>query len=167
MESSTLHQRIPQDLVPLPTMPWSVRPDEIPLTVDEVRTALWVESGNVSKAAARLKADPIRVRRFIKNSPRLSAEMAEAREQLLDRAEDVMREALDDADDASRRDSMARFVAKELGQERGFGKAGTGAKVTINDKDGRTIQVTWGDGSSVAGPDDDMSGPVINHEAAE
>jgi hypothetical protein len=166
MESDTLHQNLPQDLVPLPTMPWSVRPDELPLNVDEVRTAIWLESGNVTKAAKRLKSDPLRVRRFIKQSPRLSAELKEAEEQLLDRAQEVVREALDDTDDASRRDTMAKFVLKELGQERGFGKPTNGGKVTINNKDGGLIQVSWGDGSSVAGPEDN-SGPVIDHEAAE
>lgn len=156
---------LPVDLVPLPTMPWDVRPDSLPLTVEEVRTALWANSGNVTKAAQLLKVDSARLRRYIKNSPRLSVEVEEARNQILDRAEEIMIEALNDEDDVVRRDSMAKFALTNLGKERGFGQRPGAGTLTINNTGGGTIQVSWGDGSSVTDPEGDDDGSVIEHQA--
>lgn len=152
-------------------MPWDVRPDNLALTVEEVRTALWCNEGNITRAAAMLKVDSNRLRRYIANSPRLSAEKEEARNQMVDRAEEVIIEALHDNEDVTRRDSMAKFVAVNLGKDRGYGSKGLGG-VTINNAKGGTIQVSWGDGSTITGSDEeDSGGPVIEHdgydEAAE
>ena len=155
--------QLPVNLIPLPTMPWDVRPDSLPLTVEEVRTALWCNEGNISRAASMLKVDSARLRRYIAASPRLSAEKEEARHQVLDRAEEVMVEALNDSEDAVRRDSMAKFALTNLGKDRGYGNKGIGG-VTINNTKGGTIQVSWGDGSSITGSDEEESaGPVIEH----
>ncbi|HWI66891.1 MAG TPA: hypothetical protein VNS88_00685 [Nitrospiraceae bacterium] len=122
--------RIPQDLVPLPTAPYEERPASLPLDVEECRTALWLERGNIPDAAARLKVTPIRLRNFVQNSPRLLAEQREAREQLADRAEKIVYEALHDEVDSSRRDSMAKYVLNSvIGKTRGFGSAGVGVKI--------------------------------------
>lgn len=156
--------QVPVNLVPLPTMPWDVRPEELPLTVDEARTALWKAEGNITKAAQILKVDSARLRRYISNSPRLSAEMEEAKNQILDRAEEVIVEALNDLDDVVRRDSMAKYVTTNLGKKRGYGNTSPGG-VTINNHGGKMV-VQWGDGSAIAGSDD--GGPkTIDHEAAE
>lgn len=160
--------QLPVNLVPLPTMPWDVRPDELPLTIEEARTAIWANAGNVTKAALMLKVDSARLRRYIASSPRLSAEKEEARNQILDKAEDVLIEALTDTDDVVRRDSMAKFALTNLGKDRGYGSKGTN-NLTINNSSGGTIQVSWGDGSSITGPgdNDDDPGSVIEHVAAE
>lgn len=155
---------LPVNLVPLPTMPWDVRPEELPLTIDEARTAIWMEAGNITKAALRLKVDSARLRRFVRSSPRLSAEMEEAREQILDRAEDVVVEALNDLEDVVRRDSMAKHVLTNLGRNRGYGSKSPGNVNIVNN--GGKVVVQWGDGTSF--DDEDAAEPkTINHEAAE
>lgn len=149
---------LPHDLVPLPTMPYNMRPDSLPLDIEECRTALWQSRGNVTEAAKRLKISSARLRNFIKKSPYLSAEADEAREQLIDMAEDVVYEALADTADTGRQDAMARFVLTGPGKNRGYG---TGApKVTINNQKGATISLAWGDGTTFQ-PD---SGSVIEHD---
>jgi len=136
---------LPDNLVPLPTAPYSERPDSIPLTIAEVRTALWRSSGNISSAAELLKVSSTRLRTYVRNSSYLSAEAAEAREILADRAEDIVREALNDEGDAQRRDQMARFVLTQVGGSRGFGKNNS-ARVNINNMGNVVIQ--WADGTS-------------------
>lgn len=129
----------PNDLMPLPTMPYPERPDSLPLDVEECRTALWMHNGNVTEAAKTLKVSSSRLRSFIKSSAYLSAEAAEAREQLVDKAEDVVREALNDPD---RADAMARFVLSSLGKTRGYNQnSATGAK-SINIGN---MTIVWGD----------------------
>lgn len=154
---------LPTDLVPLPTMPYDVRPDALPLDIEECRTALWLERGNISEAARRIKVAPARFRAFVKSSPRLQGECDEAREQLQDIAEDIAYEALTDESDAGRRDQMARFVMGTLGKSRGFGQNG-GASVNINSPKG-PITIKWGDGTTLSAPGDnavDVTPKVVN-----
>lgn len=149
---------LPQDLVPLPTMPWDSRPDSLPLDIEECRTAIWQSRGNITDAAKRLKISSMRLRRFVASSPYLSAEVGEAREQLIDIAEDVVYDALTDKEDTGRQDAMARFVLTGPGKHRGYG---TGApKVTINNQKGGQISLAWGDGTEFR-PDEPK---VIEHE---
>lgn len=152
---------LPRDLIPLPTMPYDERPVELPLDVEECRTAIWYNRGNVTKAAAMLKISPMRLRRFVTASPRLSAELDEAAEQLLDMAQDNVAEALADDSDAQRRDNMSKFVLKELGGKRGYGSAGKGITLKPGTGSGRFV-IEWGDGSSISEPADE--GQVIDHE---
>lgn len=145
----------PDDLVPLPTMPWEERPSELPLVVEEVRTALWRCSGNVTEAAKLLKTPTIRLRNFIRNSPRLSAEEQEAREQIVDTAEDVVKEALLDPD---RQDTMARFVLGSIGRGRGWGQGNPSVKINSSGP----LNITWSDGSSVSMQDSQtIEGEVV------
>lgn len=151
---------LPNDLIPLPTMPYSERPSELPLDIQECRTAIWQCSGNISRAAALLKVPSNRLRNFVKKSPFLSEEAKESQERLVDKAEDVIEEALDDADDPGRRDTMARFVASNLGRHRGYGTGTPG--VSLNLPKG-PMTITWGDGSIVTGNDNaqEDAGKVI------
>ena len=110
---------IPDDLLPIPTQPWDQRPVELPLDPEEVRTAIWRTNGNISAASALIKVPSNRLRRFIANSPRLSREIEESREQIVDIAEGVVRDALRDPD---RADPMARFVLGTMGRKRGWGQ---------------------------------------------
>lgn len=141
-------------------MPYDVRPDALPLDIEECRTALWMYRGNVTKAAARIKVSANRLRNFIKGSKRLTEEVLEAREQLVDIAEDVAYEALTDEVDASRRDQMARYVMTNLGRERGYGTNGNG--VTLNLPKGN-LKVAWADGSSLS-VSQEPEAKVIEHE---
>jgi hypothetical protein len=127
-------------------MPYTIRPVELPLDVEECRTAIWRCRGNISKAAELIKVPSARLRKFVAKSPFLTEEVKEASEQLVDLAEDIVHEALTDAGDAGRRDTMARFVLTGIGKSRGHGSAGAG--VSINLPKG-PINISWGDGTSV------------------
>jgi hypothetical protein len=112
---------LPPDLVAIPTQPWDERPAELPLDAEEVRTALWLNKGNISLAANQLKVSSSRLRNFVHAKPRLLAEQREAREQLADRAEQIVDEALNDPADAGRRDGMAKFILNsEMARGRGL-----------------------------------------------
>lgn len=139
-------------------MPYDERPVALPLDVEECRTALWLCRGNISEAAKRLKITPSRLRTYVKNSPRLSAEVEEARQQLVDIAEDVAYDALTDEADPGRRDQMARFVMSNLGKDRGYGSGNSG--VTLNLPKGR-VNIQWADGSSLSAETSDEK--VIEH----
>lgn len=155
---------MPGDLLPIPTQPWDERPDSLPLVHEEVRTALWLEQGNVAKAAARLKVAPYRLRNFINSSPRLLAEQTEAREQLADRAEEVVKEALFDPLDTARRDGMAKYVLSSIGRNRGFG-TGPGKQININSQGGN-ILIQWADGSPLT-PENGDSARDITQDCVE
>ena len=137
---------LPQDLIPLPTSPWVERPSAVPLDIEECRTALWMVRGNITEAAKLIKITPLRLRNFVSKSPYLSAEMQEAKDQLVDIAEDVVYEALTDEDDKTRKDSMARFVLGSQGKARGWGHATGG--MSIKNSSGGTVIVQWADGTS-------------------
>ena len=152
---------IPNDLAALPSMPWLERPLELPLDIEECRTAIWMAAGNISEAAKILKTTSIRLRAFVKKSPYLSAEMQEAADRLVDIAEANVRDALTDELDPSRRDTMSRFVLTNIGKSRGWG---TGSPtVNVKNSAGGTIVVQWADGSTFGDESqDDMK--TIEHE---
>jgi hypothetical protein len=133
---------LPEDLAPLPTQPWDVRPAELPLDVEECRTAIWRNSGNITRAASLLKIHPARLRAFVKQHDRLRREVEEAAEQLIDKAEDVVAEALDDPD---RADQMARFVLQTRGKSRGWGNSQPG---NVNIQNTGPIQISWQTGDT-------------------
>lgn len=140
--------QIPENLIPLPTAPYDQRPASMPLDVEECRTAIWRTAGNVTRAAGLLKVPSQRLRTFIKSHDRLKREVEEASEQVLDKAEDVVRDALDDPD---RADAMARFVLQTKGRSRGWGN-GSGNGVVVNSSG--PIQISWADGTQLRGGDD-------------
>lgn len=92
-----------------------------------------------------LKTTSSRLRRFITDSAYLSAELQESKDQMIDRAESNVLEALNDEEDASRRDTMSRFVLGNLGRARGWGTGNAGINIKNS---GGTIVVQWADGST-------------------
>lgn len=146
-----MFEGMPKDLVALPTAPWDKRPAELPLVIEEVRTAIWMCRGNVTQAAELLKVTSLRLRNFIKNSRYLTAELEEAGEQLVDIAESVAYEALTDSTDPSRRDAMARFIMGGKGRSRGHGAGGGKVSVGVNAPGGAVV-IQWGDGQAVVAP---------------
>jgi len=152
---------IPNDLVALPTMPYKERPTELPLDIEECRTALWMANGNVSKAAQLLKTTSIRLRNFVKKSPYLSAEMQEAADRLVDIAESNVLDALLDEQDPSRRDTMSRFVLTNIGRSKGWGTGGA-PSLSLKNSAGGTIIVQWQDGQQFGDSNKDIEGEVIN-----
>lgn len=162
-----MDSNIPGDLVALPTMPYNERPAELPLDVEECRTAIWMARGNITKAAELLKVPSIRLRTFIKKSAYLTAEVAESSEQLVDIAESNVLEALTDDVDPSRRDTMSRFVLSNIGKGRGWGTGG--GTVNVKNTAGGTIVVKWADGSTfgVKDPEENtIEGELVNESAA-
>lgn len=155
---------IPADLVPLPTMPYEERPVGLPLDMEECRTALWRCRGNISLAARLIKVSSSRLRNYVAKSPRLTDEVREAQQQLVDVAEDIAYEALTDGDDPGRRDQMARFVMSNLGRDRGYGTGKAG--VTINNPKGPVV-IQWADGQSLSGPQNDNNMIDVSPVAAE
>lgn len=143
---------LPDDLVPLPTAPWDERPDSVPLDVEEARTALWLASGNIGKAAARLKVPSNRLRKFVNASARLTEVVAEAREMMVDIAESNIMDALMEAEDYTRRDAMSKFVLTTLGKERGFS---TSTTITLSKKlPAGPIDFKWIEGEVIEQKDD-------------
>lgn len=124
----------------------------MPLDVEECRTAIWLTRGNITEASKLIKVTSSRLRTFINKSPYLSAEIKEAKDQLVDIAEDVVFDALTDDEDKGRKDTMARFVLTNLGRNRGYGTVANG--MSIKNSAGGTIVVQWADGTNFgAGPD--------------
>lgn len=142
---------LPSDLIALPTMPYDERPASLPMDIEECRTALWIVRGNVRDAAQLLKVSSLRLRNFIKTSRRLQDELKEMQDILLDLAEGVMYNALT-SEDPARQDAMARFVATNLGNERGYGNNKPGNGVNINLPGKGNFNISWDDGSRVTGP---------------
>jgi len=116
------------------------------LMVNEVRPVLERLNGNVTECAHELNVDSIRLRAFVKNTPALAEVLIEAREQIADTAEDVLREALTDEKDPGRKDSASRFILARLGRERGYGTAGT--NLAIQAGNGKFL-IEWADGSTL------------------
>jgi len=152
---------IPNDLVALPTMPYDERPAELPLDVEECRTALWMANGNISEAAKLLKTTSIRLRTFVKKSPYLSAELQEAADRLVDIAESNVLDALTDDLDPSRRDTMSRFVLSSIGKAKGWGSGSN--QLNVKNTAGGTIVVQWADGTTFQ--DKPVEGEVIENDS--
>jgi len=145
-------------------MPYGERPAELPLDVEECRTAIWMGRGNITEAAKLLKITSIRLRAFVKKSPYLTAEMQEAADRLVDIAESNVLDALTDELDPSRRDTMSRFVLTNIGKHRGWGTAGSG-NLNIKNAVGGTIVVQWADGTSFGSPEpEEDNAKVIEHD---
>jgi hypothetical protein len=117
-------------------------PDDVPLDVQECRTALWLFAGNITKAAERLGVTSLRLRTFVRKSELLSREIDEARQQIVDQAEHKIREAVH-SDDASRSDSMARWIAGSQGKSRGWGQGAP----SISAQGNVNILVQWAGGA--------------------
>ena len=122
----------------LPAYPWDQRPDDNPLTSDEVCEALVQSEGNVKIAADRLKVGALILRKFIERSTRARAVIVEMAAQLSDEAQTTLHAALRDAD-SRRVDWAVRFI--------------------LNSKNARKL------GWSSSDPSDDAAlhrGPLIN-----
>jgi hypothetical protein len=102
------HGYLPNDLV-APYESAHRLANEEPLTARDVRSALWLCAGNVRQAAQRLGVPFARMLAFADKSPWVREELCEARERILDRAEEILYEALF-SDDPKRRDSAARYI---------------------------------------------------------
>ena len=140
-------------LVSLPAYPWSSRPDDLPLTADEVCAALYEASGDVTSASLRLKVGSLVLRKFIERSSRAKAVIREMDARLSDKARSKLSEALDSPDDR-RADWAIRYVlnsrnARNLGwsasDEAGDGSSSNrGPLVNIS-----LPPAQWADGTAI------------------
>jgi hypothetical protein len=103
------HGFLPGDLVSLPTSARNSYPDDAPLSAEDVRTLMWLFSGNITHAARYYHVPTARLRAFVRKSPYVQREVDEIRERLLDVAESVIHDALFSSD-PRRSDVAARFV---------------------------------------------------------
>lgn len=86
----------------------------------------------------------MRLRTFVRNSPYLSAEVEEAKEQVVDKAESIVVDALD-SNDPTRQDQMARYVLNSShGRKRGWGQGSSNVQI---DARGSKFTISWADGS--------------------
>ena len=114
---------LPTDLAPLPVLldgALAPGPEHAPspfLEKPYVRAALWHASGNVTYAATLLGTNAARLANFIARDPYLTRERGLAATLLIDRAEAVLLDALDDPDVKL---DTAKWVIERRGQERGY-----------------------------------------------
>jgi hypothetical protein len=107
---SDLTRYLPDDLVVPIRGPTLSNSD--PLEARDVRSALWLCAGDIRQASERLGVPAGRIRAFVRNSQWVQREFEEARERILDRAEEILYEALF-SDDSKRRDSAARYILQK------------------------------------------------------
>jgi ParB-like chromosome segregation protein Spo0J len=93
----------------LPAYPWTSRPDDHPLTADEVCEALVQSRGYIHRAAERLKVGSLILRKFIERSSRARAVLREMDALRIDRAVEHLDEALD-SEDNRRQDWAIRYT---------------------------------------------------------
>jgi hypothetical protein len=93
----------------LPAYPWDQRPDNYPLTADEVCEALFQAEGDITAASLRLKVGSLILRKFVERSSRARATIRECDNRLGDKARSKLAQALDDGD-ARRQDWAIRYI---------------------------------------------------------
>ena len=128
---------LPPDLAPIP---YGADGED-----DEaVRTALWLNYGNIRLAARALGAAPGALARKVEQDPSLKTDRDAARRMIVDEAENVIVEQLTDVNSVDRRDEAAKFVLTSLGKALGWGQQATSAAgFSLSDGGGRTLQVKW------------------------
>jgi hypothetical protein len=138
----------------LPAYPWSQRPDDLPLTAEEVCAALFEAEGDVTAASQRLKVGSLTLRKFIERSSRARAVIREMDSRLADKARSKLGQALDDPDNR-RVDWAIRYIlnsnnARHLGYS-STDNAGDPQRAAIN---GPLVTlnlppVEWQDGTKI------------------
>jgi hypothetical protein len=92
-----------EEFLPLPMWGWDERPITVPLDQEECSTAIHLAHGSLPRAAQLLKVSEVRLKRFVKQSPRLQRVLSESFELALDRAAAVPIDTLFDPEADSRR----------------------------------------------------------------
>ena len=139
----------------LPAYPWSQRPDDHPLSVEEVCAALVHSEGDIPEAANRLKVGTLILRKFIDRSSRARAVIREMIELLNDEAQRTLKQALRDPD-ARRQDWATRYVLNsQNAKARGYSPVAN-ADDAANAR-GLNLTLTlpipeWADGTKIGPP---------------
>jgi hypothetical protein len=140
-------QPAPGEAIPLEYLPADLAPIPYGADIEDIeaiRTALYLNYGNVGLAARSLGALPGALARVVEQSAELRSDRDAARRMIVDQAEAVIVEQLTDKAQIDRRDEAAKFVLTSLGKALGWGtQATTAAGFSLSDGGGRTLQVKW------------------------
>jgi hypothetical protein len=138
------------------------------LDLERVEEVLVSTRANVTASARILGVPTSDLRRLVILDPRLANAVLEAEERRLDRAEEILDEALA-SNDSRRRDAAASFVLRNQRRAR---SRGWGQTESLDNAVGRppahaNTVVTWGNGEVIArfGPNGEHL-PLIEHEPA-
>lgn len=112
--------KLPGDLVPLPQYPGGNLYADSPIEQDLARSALWHAAGSITRAARLLQISPARLLNFVKRDEYLTEERAKAAELMVDAAEDVL---LDLLEDDERKEDTAKWILDRKGSTRGWGSS--------------------------------------------
>ena len=124
------------------------------ISIELAKRVLAQSWGNVARAAEELGVPTRDFRFLVRTTPELTAVAYEAGELFCDKAEDILRDALESENEA-RRDVASRFVLGGRGLQRGWARP-TGPALTVEHPAGQ-ITLKWRDGAefemSVGEPD--------------
>ena len=142
----------------LPAYPWSERPQNHPLTADEVCAALYEAEGDVTAASVRLKVGSLILRKFIERSSRARAAVREMDNRLGDKARSKLAQALDSSDDR-RADWAIRYVLNaKANRHLGYAAHADADDLRAQNLNGQPIvninlqPAMWGDGTIISAP---------------
>jgi hypothetical protein len=111
------------------------------LSIDLAQQVLAESWGNIAQAADALGVPSRDFRYFVRTTPALTKVADEASELFCDRAEGILRDALE-SENELRRDVAARFVLSGKGAQRGWARPSSPA-VTIEQQPSRQIVIRW------------------------
>jgi len=103
----------PGEQIPIEYLPEDLAPIPYGADIDDeeaIRTALYLNFGNVGLAARSLGCLPGALARIVEASSALKSDRDAARRMIVDQAEQVIVEQLTDTDQTDRRDEAAKFV---------------------------------------------------------
>src|SRR6516162_3540511 len=111
------------------------------ISIELAQQVLAESWGNISAAADALGVPSRHFRMFVRTTPALAAVAEEAGELYCDKAEGILRDALE-SENELRRDVAARFVLSGKGAPRGWSRPSSPA-VTIGEQPSRQIVIRW------------------------
>jgi hypothetical protein len=157
-----IHDSDAHEYEPLPHYGWEERPLTIPIDIEEAATAIHLAKGVITTASQLLKVGETRLRRVIRNHPRLQRIADEHLAVLNDKAIAEVASAFDSPDDRRREWATARVLASRLGKDNPLAPVPSSAQsgsLEVNPAD-RTITIHWGAAPAtpaLEGPDEDPS----------
>jgi hypothetical protein len=107
-----------------------------PLSVEIVAPVLASNFGIVTPTAVELGVDAMRLRAFVRSKPELQAIVSECREQLVDRAENIVGRCLGSA---KLQDQAAKFILTTIGSGRSLSKYSN----IINMRTREPMEIRW------------------------
>jgi hypothetical protein len=122
-----------------------------PLHDDEqIRTALFINYGNVTRTAEMLGLHAGVLARHVNRVSSLKTDQMAARQLIVDRAEEAILDRLTTTEGDEQYET-AKFILTSLGKELGWGATSkSAASLSLSDGN-RTLSVRWNDGSEAEG----------------